>query len=174
MQAEQGINQTNSLISIMDVQNKDVDRKSDGTFSKGHKINNGWVKYSDRVAYIESNYTTEQILELVANPYQLNKLPVRDVQIIKRLAVTLADIAPTTRAEVRQELEAHLDRLEGKATQKVDVEQKIGIVQLVLEASKLTEGKSMQELVEQYSTPTLEHTQTIEAKAVESNTQDKS
>lgn len=87
----------------------------------GNAGGTGYQKYGDRVKYIEMKYTPEDILELTANPSKLNKLPVRDVQIIRRIAVTLADIAPTTRTEIRMELESHLDRVEGKSTQTINV-----------------------------------------------------
>lgn len=92
-----------------------VFKKGETTNPKG---NNGHVKgyqrYADRVVYLQSQYTTEQIKELATNEKAFGKLPIRDGQIIMQLASTIMG------DDRRLEREALLDRIEGKPAQYIE------------------------------------------------------
>jgi len=117
------------------------DRDEKGYFLKGNQINvSAKIKqnYQQRTEILQAKYTVEEILSLAADKKKLFKLSVQDAQIIKRLAVTLADIAPASRTEVRLELEAHLDRTEGKPKSGLDdvADGLNGLVSAIVNADK--------------------------------------
>jgi hypothetical protein len=97
---------------------KRSDRTKGGLFAKGNQVAavthpRPYQAYSQRAAYIEETYTAEEILAIASNPKKLKEKSVRDVQIIQRLARTLAFVEPANCADVERALDAHLERIEG-------------------------------------------------------------
>ncbi len=101
---------------------------------KGKNGNEGYIRYGERMKYLQSIYTIDQILEIVGDQKKFRKLAVRDGMMLVHLANTF------TGDDIRLEREALLDRIEGKAAQTIDVNQTIGILQIVLESSKPLEA----------------------------------
>ena len=103
-------------------------------FQKGQSGNpNGrpvvpYVPYGERAKYLLNLYSADGILELLADRKAFGKLPVRDAILIRQLGESIAG------SDARLEREALLDRIEGKASQSIDVTGQIGIVQIVMQA----------------------------------------
>lgn len=113
-----------------------IRRADNGHFVPGQSgnVSTGYQRYADRALELQTRFTSDEILALTANPKKLNKMPVLDVQILNRLAVTLTQIAPKSRRDINQELEAHLDRIEGKATQRIETQTTITLEQMIAQA----------------------------------------
>lgn len=92
-----------------------LDRNTDGTFAKGHQaLNKPYRRYGETLRVMEGKYNTGQIIALAANQEALNDMNPFEVMAIRHLARSAALVPVDTCADVRQEREALLDRLEGK------------------------------------------------------------
>lgn len=98
------------------------DRNMSGQFLPGNKVSVGKnpFQYAKRAEYLQGELTAGDIMRLCANPDELHKYSVIDVQIIKRLGRTMKTIEPTSCSEVDRALEYHLDRTDGPVNQNIN------------------------------------------------------
>lgn len=96
-------------------------RNADGTYAKGHTVSNRpYARYAETIRVLNGKYNAKEIIELAANPKMLEVVNPLEAMAIKQMARSLTDIAPENANEVRQEREALLDRVEGKAAQPIE------------------------------------------------------
>jgi len=117
----QSLNNANILNNMLE---PNSGRTALGTFAPGNQLQpkGHYQRYADRVKFIEEEYTADQILAIAHDPESLGNRSIRDAMIIRHLAMTLQPMVDASNADVRQEREALLDRLEGKANQSVDIQ----------------------------------------------------
>ena len=108
-----------------------------GRFAEGNSASKGnspYQKYAKRLTYLQETYTAEQVNAIASNPKRLNKLPVLDAIAFVHIAGAMTNIKPSSRSDVRAERETLIDRIEGKATQRIEQSTTITLEQLITEA----------------------------------------